>query len=208
MSHHSTQTHSPSAPRGKSGAAPFFSKTQTFFPQSGQGIFKKAPNYVAQGNGQAGSMQIMEGRTAANYSHSHSSRNEVVSRATGCRGCPRGRCVQITGELVSVFTTNPDIQVPSASDYPGLTPCQRRRVAHAIRTILEPHERRHETIFHTYDGTEVTPFSFQMCHSQRAFNQRLAQLHNGIERPRRRLVQQDSDAIDPFNFIVDINCED
>ncbi len=207
MRRRSNHTHSPAVRKGPENTVPAFSKG-SFFPKSGQGIFKKAPNYVAHGNGQTNELQIMEGRTAANYGHSFTSRNETVSPARGCRGCPRGRCVLITGELVSVFTTNPDIQVPSASDYPSLTPCQRRRVAHAIRTILEPHERRHEAIFHEYDGTVVTPFSFQMCHSQRAFNQRLAQLHRGIEQNRRSLVQQRSDDIDPFNFTVDIDCED
>ncbi len=174
-------------------------------------FFRPAPNFVAHGGGRAGSLRI-EGRTTANYSHSHTSQNEVVTPATGCGRCGRGApCVEISGEVESTFATNPVVTLPSATQFRGLNDCQRQRVQDGIDTVLSPHEDRHVAVFRTYDGTLTTPFTFKLCQSQAAFNRRVRDLHNQIERQRRTQVQAQSLALDtpPFFFNVDLtNCPD
>ena len=185
--------------------------TQLRASNVGQPFFRPAPNFIAYGGGRAGSMRI-EGQTTANYSNAHTSQNEVVTPATGCGRCGRGApCVEISGDLVSTFTTNPVVRLPSVSQFRGLNPCQQQRVQDGIDNVLSPHEDRHVAIFRTYDGTLTTPFTFKLCQNQAVFNQRLRAMHNAIERPRRAQVQADSLALDtpPFFFTVDLsNCPD
>ena len=199
------RSHSPS-PKDKKKTSPFSPKNN-FFPKAGQGIFQKAPNFTAYGNGR-GRGVTLRGRTRANYSHTHSVTGATQVRATGCRRCPRrAPCVKVSGVLVSVFRTNPRVTLPNMRRYRRRSECQRERIRAGIDNVLAPHEQRHVSIFHTYDGTERTPFTFTMCSGRRRFARRARRLHNSIERQRRRQVQAASDAIDPFNFTVDLNCE-
>lgn len=207
MRRHSSHTSVTYSRTGNKILVPFFAKKITS-PKSVSATFKKAPNFTAFGGGNAGSMRI-EGRTVANYSHSHVSQNETVTPATGCGRCGRSSpCVEISGELVSTFATNPVVTLPDPARFRRLTDCQRQRVEDGINNVLAPHEQRHVAIFRTYDGSLTTPFTFKICQSQQLFNQRLRTLHNSIEQPRRRQVQAESNAIDPFFFNVDLNCQD
>jgi len=187
------------------------SATQARASNDVQPFFRLAPNFIANGGGRAGSLRI-EGQTSANFAHAHTSQNEVVTPATGCGRCGReAPCVEITGDLVSTFTTNPVVTLPNVSQFRGLNQCQQQRVQDGIDNVLSPHEDRHVAIFRTYDGTLTTPFTFKLCQNQAVFNQRLTTMHNGIERPRRAQAQADSRALDtpPFFFTVDLsNCPD
>lgn len=187
------------------------SATQVRASNDVQPFFRPAPNFIAYGGGRAGSLRI-EGQTSANFAHAHTSQNEVVTPATGCGRCGRGApCVEISGDLVSTFTTNPVVTLPNVSQFRGLNQCQQQRVQDGIDNVLSPHEDRHVAIFRTYDGTLTTPFTFKLCQNQTVFNQRLRTMHNGIEQPRRAQARADSRALDtpPFFFTVDLsNCPD
>jgi hypothetical protein len=98
------------------------------------------------------------------------------------------------------------VTLPSVSDFPNLTQCQRARVQDAITNVLAPHEQEHVTAFHTYDGTVTTPFDLTLCRAD--FDARIQALHDGIESGRRASAQAANDALDPFEFEVDLNCED
>ena len=58
------------------------------------------------------------------------------------------------------------VTLPSVSDFPGLTPCQQRRVQHAIDTVLAPHEQQHVKAFRRYNGTTRRAFDLTVCRDQ------------------------------------------
>lgn len=205
-------THTPSkrTRRKRDEEQPMFSK-KSFFPRAGDGIFQGVTNATAfaKGKSQSKAKTIrLEGRTDANYSSDFNTKNVTMAQTTGCKGCPKNRCVQLSGEIVSVFKANPTVNLPKVSDFKGLTKCQKKRVQDAITGILEPHEQLHVKRFKTYDGKVVTPFSFRMCHSQKTFDQKIKQMHDAIDGPRQKAATDYSKKLDPFHFDVDLNCED
>lgn len=147
----------------------------------------------------------LRGRTDANFSSSFRTRNVRTTAATGCEGID-GECVHVTGTLVSTFRVATTVTLPSVSDFPDLTACQRQRVRDGINNVLRPHEQEHVTAFRTYNGTVSTPFDFTICRSE--FDARVQELHDSIEAPRQAAAQAASDALDPFEFEVDLDCED
>jgi predicted nucleic acid-binding OB-fold protein len=96
--------------------------------------------------------------------------------------------------------------LPRVSDYPDLTPCQRQRVRDAIHNILTPHEQEHVTAFNRYNGTTSRRFDLTLCRNN--FESTIRSMFEGEERARRQAAQAASDALDPFYFDVDLNCED
>jgi hypothetical protein len=148
----------------------------------------------------------LRGRTDARFSNSFRTRNVRTEAATGCDNCADSDCVHATGTLVSTFRVTTSVTLPSVSDFPDLTACQRRRVRDGITNVLAPHEQEHVQAFRTYTGTVRTPFDLTICRAD--FDATIQGLHDSIEAPRQAAAQAASDALDPFEFEVDLDCED
>lgn len=148
----------------------------------------------------------LRGRTDATFSNSFRTRNVRTEAATGCDDCADTDCVHVTGTLESTFRVTTRVTLPSVSDFPDLTACQRQRVRDGITNVLAPHEQQHVAAFRTYNGTVRTPFDLTICRSD--FDARIQDLHDSIESPRQSAAQAASDALDPFEFEVDLDCED
>ena len=146
----------------------------------------------------------LRGRTDAKFSSSFRTQNVRTTAATGCE-C-EGECVHVTGTLVSTFRVATTVTLPSVSDLFDLTACQRQRVRDGINNVLRPHEQEHVTAFRTYNGTVSTPFDLTLCRSE--FDGQIQALHDSVEAPRQAAAQAASDALDPFEFEVDLDCED
>ncbi len=148
----------------------------------------------------------LKGQTDADFSNDFETQNGRTRPAHGCEGCEDGDCVRATGILVSTFQVTTTVSLPSVDDFPDLTPCQQHRVQSAITGVLSPHEQRHVRAFHTYDGTVRKAFNLKVC--QGDFDAQIKELHDGIATARKDHAQSKSDALDPFNFDVDLNCEE
>jgi hypothetical protein len=148
----------------------------------------------------------LQGLTEADFSNSFATRRVRTRRASDCEGCAESDCVRVTGTLVSTFRVTTRVTLPSVSDFPDLTACQRRRVRNGITNVLAPHEQQHVVAFRTYNGTVRTPFDFTLCRDD--FDGRVQELHDSVESARRASAQAASDALDPFFFEVDLDCED
>lgn len=148
----------------------------------------------------------LRGRTDAVYSNSFSTEGGAAAPATDCPGCGAAECSHATGTLLSTFRVSTTVTLPSVDDFPSLTPCQRERVRSAISGVLAPHEQQHVTAFQTYNGALRTPFDFKVCRSQ--VDARVQTLHDGIAATRQTTTQAQSDALDPFNFEVDLDCKE
>jgi hypothetical protein len=154
-----------------------------------------------------GSTVRLEGRTDADFNGgSFQTVNTRVRPATGCEGCSGDDCVRVTGTLVVRYHVTTTVTLPRVSDYPGLTACQRRRVRHAIRTVLAPHERQHVRAFRRYNGVTRRHFDLTLCRSE--FDSTIQSMVDSEETARRRAARAASDALDPFHFDVDLDCED
>src|SRR5262249_23526359 len=148
----------------------------------------------------------LRGRTDATFSNNFSTEDGQARPATGCTECSGSECIQAMGTLVSTFQVATTVTLPSVDDFPGLTPCQRQRVQSGITNVLAPHEQQHVAAFQTYNGTVRTSFNLKLCRD--AFDARIQSLHDGIAASRQASAQARSDALDPFNFEVDLNCQD
>lgn len=148
----------------------------------------------------------LQGLTEAEYSSSFRTRNLRTAAATGCDTCDDSECVRVTGTLISTFRVATTVTLPSVSDFPDLTACQRQRVRDGINNVLAPHEQQHVVAFRTYNGTVRTPIDLTICRTD--LDASVQALHDSIEGPRRTAAQDLSDALDPFVFDVDLDCED
>jgi hypothetical protein len=149
----------------------------------------------------------LRGRTKADFDGgAFSTENVRVQRATGCAGCPAAECVRARGDLVVAYAVTTTVTLPRLSDFPDLTPCQQRRVQDAITNVLAPHEQQHVDAFRTYNGVTQTPFDLTLCRGQ--FDATIRSMFEAQEQARRAAAQAASDALDPFNFDVDLNCQD
>ncbi len=147
----------------------------------------------------------VQGATDANYDHGNfSTANMRTKRATGCNDCGPAACVNATGDMISVFKANPTVTLPEIPA--GLTPCQQQRVQTFITTVLAPHEYRHVLAFNTYNGVVRTKFDYTGCQTPQALNEYLQPFHDTIEKQRADAANKLSDALDPFNGKIDINC--
>ena len=148
----------------------------------------------------------LRGQTDASFSSSFSTANVRTTPATACDGCAGGECVTVSGTLISTFSVTTRVTLPSVSDFPDLTTCQRQRVRDGINNVLAPHEQQHVAAFRTYNGTVRTPFSLTLCRSD--FDARVQALHDSVDSARQSSAQAASDALDPFEFTVDLDCHD
>ncbi|HXS36554.1 MAG TPA: DUF4157 domain-containing protein [Flavipsychrobacter sp.] len=149
----------------------------------------------------------VQGHTDANYDHGNfSTANMHTTRATGCGDCGDRPCVTATGILVSVFQVSPSVTLPSVPS--NLTPCQQQRVQDFITNVLSPHEQQHVNAFNTYNGTVRTPFTFTGCQTEDALNAFVQPIHDAIDLRRTTAANALSNALDPFNGTIDINCQE
>ncbi len=148
----------------------------------------------------------LRGRTDADFSYSYETRNLTTEAATGCRNCHDTGCVRCRGRLVIRYRIRTTVTLPSVSDFPDLTPCKQQRVQDAIDNVLAPHEQQHVSAFNTYRGTTRRRFDLTLCRSE--FDSTIRSMVENEESARRNAVQAASDALDPFHFNVDLDCED
>jgi hypothetical protein len=148
----------------------------------------------------------LQGRTDADYRSSFRTENVRMTPAAGCEGCDASGCVRARGILISTYTVTTTVTLPSVNDFPNLTPCQRQRVQSAITNVLAPHEQRHVRAFRTYAGTTRQPFDMTVCRD--ALYGAIQSMHDGEQSTRQAAAQARSDALDPFTFDVDTDCEE
>lgn len=174
-----------------------------------------APVSLVHGEGQHHQVSVygkrgtlrLQGRTDADFDGgSFRTKNVVVRRATDCKGCAGKECVHVRGSLVAAYSVATRVTLPRVADYPDLTPCQRQRVRDAIDNVLTPHEQQHVTAFNTYNGATSRRFDLTLCRSN--FESTIRTMFEAEESARRSAAQAASDALDPFHFDVDLNCED
>lgn len=144
----------------------------------------------------------LQGRTNAHYRNRFSAPNMTTTAGTGC-SCADADCVHITGVMTSTFTMTTDVSLPPVPS--GLSDCQQRTVRAAISTCLSPHEQQHVAAFRAYNGTVQTPFDTTCCRSD--VQSTLQGMHDAIEGPRHDTVQASSDALDPFQVDIDLDCQ-
>lgn len=154
----------------------------------------------------SGHSLTLQGQTDADYGSSFRTQRVRTSAGTGCTGCDAGDCVRVRGTLVSTYTVTTTVTLPSINDFPDLTPCQRRRVQDAITSVLDPHERRHVRAFRTYNGSTRQRFELTTCRAD--LDAAIQSLHDAEQGARQAAAQARSDALDPFQFDVDLDCEE
>jgi hypothetical protein len=151
----------------------------------------------------------LRGRTDASYDGGRfQTQNVTVRPATDCTGCSGRRCVHVTGTLEATYSVATTVTLPRVADFPGLTPCQQRRVQDAIDNVLAPHEQQHVAAFQQYNGTTRRAFDLTLCRSE--FDGAIQRMFEAEEQARRAAAQAASDALDnpPFHFDVDLDCEE
>jgi hypothetical protein len=156
--------------------------------------------------GMAQSLRL-EGRTDATFDGgSFSTQGVRRTAATGCGTCTDDQCIHVSGTIVARYRVTTTVTLPRVSDFPDLTSCQRTRVQSAINNVLAPHEQQHVAAFRTYNGTTRTPFDVSLCLGE--FDSTIASMFQTEASARQSSAQSASDALDPFHFDVDLNCED
>ncbi|HHM20563.1 MAG TPA: hypothetical protein ENJ20_00945 [Bacteroidetes bacterium] len=170
----------------------------------GRGTVAKAVNF---GDGQ---QLELRGRTNADYNNSWAVVNENSQHSSGCEGCEDRDCFDYSATVRSTFRVTTRVTLPDMAQYSQYSPCQQQRIRNAITNVLAPHEQQHVAAFETYNGTVDTPITLKGCRNQlaSAVRQRAITTHEGVERTRRNNAQAASDALDPFVFNVDLDCED
>lgn len=151
-----------------------------------------------------GSIRLTGTTDPGDFHFSAQTENLRTERAEGCGG---DDCVRIRGTLIASYWVSPTVTLPSVSDYPDLTPCQQRRVQDAIDNVLMPHEQAHVRAFQTYNGTTRRQFDVTIPRSAWT-SAYLDQMIAPEQAARQQAAQNASDALDPFYFDVDLDCED
>ena len=67
-------------------------------------------------------------------------------------------------------------------------------------------EQQHVSAFRTYNGTTRQRFDMTLCRD--ALDAAMQSMHDAEQRTRQAAAQALSDALDPFTFDVDIDCEE
>ena len=148
----------------------------------------------------------LRGLATAQYDGgSYHTEDVTTVRGDGCSSCDRGNpCVHVTGSLVTEYSVETEISLPTVPS--GLTPCQTIRAQEFIDSVLEPHEREHVAAFEQYNGSTSRPFDMTLC--RLGFASAITSMVEREEEPRRAAAQGTSDALDPFNRQVDLDCEE
>jgi hypothetical protein len=158
---------------------------------------------VAHGGGSV----TLKGKTTARFDGgSFHTENINTEGGSGCKLCKAKDCVHVTGQVVTVYKVTTNVSLPSMAQFNNLTPCQRQAVQDAIQNRLAPHEQDHVTAFSQYNGTSSQAIDLTACRA--AFPNAVQQIVNTEERQRRAQAQAASDALDPFQIDVDLDCTD
>ncbi|MCK0111500.1 hypothetical protein MWU75_05035 [Ornithinimicrobium sp. F0845] len=171
------------------------------------GTARVAPSQAA--NGHAGSI-VLHGETNGTYDGGTSDVvGRRVRRAKDC-DCPdETPCLRATGTLRIRYRVDVQITMP---DMPGgLSECQQRRVRTFLREVLGPHEQDHRRRMRTYNGTTRYRFDLTACGTEaltQAVQEHLQAHHDEEAAARQQSAQALSDAIDPFDRPIDLDCED
>jgi len=166
-----------------------------------RGVVEQNTRHFADCNGVS-----VEGHTDANYGNSYTAPG-TSTPASDCADCSGEECVSNTGTVVSVFTANPQITLPSVPS--GLNECEQNAVQQFINTTLRAHERQHVAAFNTYRGTVRTPYTYRGCAS--GLDAHTQQIHDNIESARKLTSDARSSALDANGaniFNVTCNCPD
>jgi hypothetical protein len=148
----------------------------------------------------------LHGSVAAEY-NGGSFRTEGVTteRGEGCTSCGRGNpCVHVTGTLLTDYDVGTTISLPDVPS--GLTPCQTMRAQEFIDGVLAEHEQAHVDAMEGYNGSTSRPFDLMLCRSR--FPASIRAMVAAEEVPRREAAQGASDLLDPFERVVDLDCEE
>ena len=148
----------------------------------------------------------LEGSTVPNFKASAKLLNRKATTSKDCAGCVPPECVHVTGTLQFSYSVATSVTLPKVSDFPDLTPCEKKKVQDAINNILAPHEQQHVKAFKTYDGSTKQSFDQTLCKSE--VSGAISSLFTAEQSARQAQAQAASDALDPFNFDFDLNCED
>ena len=76
----------------------------------------------------------------------------------------------------------------------------------AIQNQLAPHEQDHVAAFGQYNGSSGQSLDLTTCRA--SFRSAVQKLVNAEEKQRRAAAQAASDALDPFQIDVDLDCAD
>jgi hypothetical protein len=145
----------------------------------------------------------VEGHTDANYGNSYTAPGSSTPGGT-CESCTGEDCVTNTGTVISVFTTNPVISLPSVPS--GLNECEQQAVRNFINTTLRAHEQQHVAAFNGYRGVVRTPYTYQGCAA--GLDAYTQQIHDRIETARKASADANSAALDAGGAnIFNITCE-
>lgn len=153
----------------------------------------------------------LQGKTTATFDGGKSkTKDQVTSAATGCKGCKDKECITVTGTLEMTFTVTTKVTLPKVPTVPKLTKCQKERVKEAIDGTLASHEQEHVDAFETYNGTVEESFELTRCKSlmPSALKSMAKARTKEVEKDRRADAKAASAALDPFNFDIDLDCED
>jgi hypothetical protein len=145
----------------------------------------------------------VEGFCDANYGNSMTAPGSSAP-AKDCDGCSDAECVSNTGTVISTFTANPVITLPSVPD--GLNECEQKAVQKFINTTLKAHEQQHVAAFNTYRGTVKTPYTYKGCAS--GLDAHTADIHANVESARKAASDAKSAALDANGAnIFNVTCE-
>ena len=149
----------------------------------------------------------LEGRTDVSYDGGRfRTENVRVHSAERCQECGGRERIHVTGTLVATYRVRTRVTLPRASDFPGLTPCQRQRVQDAIANVLAPHEQEHVQAAEQYNGVTRQPFDLTLCRD--AFDAEIRAMFQSEETARRASAEQAFRLLDPFYFDVDLDCDE
>ncbi len=177
-------------------------------------VVEVAPVREVSGHGQAhqavayGPANVtIKGKTSATFDGGSFHTDGVSTEAgAGCKGCGANNCIHVTGNVVTAYRVTTKVSLPSMAQFKNLTACQREAVRQAIQNQLAPHEQDHVTAFGQYNGSSSQPFDLTTCRA--AFPGKIDALVRAEEKQRRSDAQAASDALDPFQIDVDLNCSE
>jgi hypothetical protein len=145
----------------------------------------------------------VSGHTDANYGNSMTAPGSSAP-AKDCSDCSGEECVTNNGTVISTFTTNPQVTLPSVPS--GLSECEAKAVENFINTTLMAHEQQHVAAFNTYRGTVKTPYKYKGCAS--GLDAHTQQIHDNIEAARKTRSDAKSAALDANGAnIFNIKCK-
>lgn len=146
----------------------------------------------------------LEGYTDAVYNKGAGTTiGEKKIKSKGCDDCEES-CIQATGSLKVPYTVKTTVSLPTVPD--DLRPCQKQRVASAIKNKLAPHEQKHVAAFKTFNGTPLLPIKYKGCES--GYDSYLESLAEAEYERRKNIADAKSAKLDPFIVDVDLCCKD